>query len=139
MCPVTERTLFLLPHLIRCTHRAPRQQWDLLSQCKNRILELMWSPTVNSGMKLSAVKFIQKVVLVQTRGVSDPRVCVAFVVVMLALTHTTYWSPPPQLQNKNDPNIASVSADHPFISASPLEAEGMKLLESVITMLYTSQ
>ena len=46
---------------------------------------------------------------------------------------------PPQLQNKNDPNIANVSADHPFISATPLEAEGMKLLESVITMLYTSQ
>lgn len=44
-----------------------------------------------------------------------------------------------QLQNKYDPNIANVSADHPFISATPLEAEGMKLLESVITMLYTSQ
>ncbi|KAL4063109.1 Symplekin tight junction protein C terminal-domain-containing protein [Scleroderma yunnanense] len=99
-----------------CMHRTPRQQWDLLSQCKSRILELVWSPTANSGVKLSAVKFMQKVILVQTRGVSDPR-----------------------LQNKNDPNIANVSADHPFISASPLEAEGMKLLESVITMLYTSQ
>ncbi|KIM53908.1 hypothetical protein SCLCIDRAFT_1222437 [Scleroderma citrinum Foug A] len=99
-----------------CIHRTPRQQWDLLSQCKSRILELMWSPTANSGLKLSAVKFMQKVVLVQSRGVSDPR-----------------------LQNKNDPNIANVSADHPFISATPLEAEGMKLLESVITMLYTSQ
>ncbi|KAI6044311.1 Symplekin tight junction protein C terminal-domain-containing protein [Pisolithus marmoratus] len=69
-----------------------------------------------TGVKLSAIKFMQKVILLQTRGVSDPR-----------------------LQNKNDPNIAIVPVDHPFISASALEAEGMKLLESVITMLYTSQ
>jgi len=44
-----------------------------------------------------------------------------------------------QLQNKNDPNISFVPADHPFISASILEAEGIKLLENIITILYTSQ
>jgi symplekin len=44
-----------------------------------------------------------------------------------------------QLQNKNDPSIANVPADHPFMSAAALEAEGMKLLENVITILYTSQ
>lgn len=30
-------------------------------------------------------------------------------------------------------------SDHPFISVANLEAEGLKLLESVITILYTSQ
>ncbi|KIJ65684.1 hypothetical protein HYDPIDRAFT_131045 [Hydnomerulius pinastri MD-312] len=99
-----------------CTNRTLRQQWDLLCQCKSRILELIGIPNANSGVKLSAVKFMQRVILLQTRGISDPR-----------------------LQNKNDPNIANIPADHPFMSAAALEAEGMKLLESVITILYTSQ
>ncbi|KAI6016044.1 Symplekin tight junction protein C terminal-domain-containing protein [Pisolithus microcarpus] len=109
-------TVYPLLFRILCSNRTQRQQWDLLSQCKTRILDFARSPTTNTGVKLSAVKFVQKVILLQTRGISDPR-----------------------LQNKNDPNIANVPVDHPFISASALEAEGMKLLESVITMLYTSQ
>ncbi|KAG0709256.1 Symplekin tight junction protein C terminal-domain-containing protein [Suillus ampliporus] len=99
-----------------CTNRTLRQQWDVLSQCKARILEFIWSPNASSGVKLSAIKFMQRIIIVQTRGISDPR-----------------------LQNKNDPNISNVPADHPFIPGPALEAEGMKLLESVITMLYTSQ
>ncbi|KAG6381608.1 hypothetical protein JVT61DRAFT_206 [Boletus reticuloceps] len=99
-----------------CTNRTHRQQWDTLSQAKSRILDFVASPTVNNGVKLSAVKFMQRVILLQTRGVPDPR-----------------------LQNKNDPSIANVPADHPFISAPALEAEGMKLLENIITLLYTSQ
>lgn len=46
---------------------------------------------------------------------------------------------PHQLQNKNDPNLTMCPTDHPFISVSALEAEGLKLLEGVITMLYTSR
>ncbi|KAG1760128.1 Symplekin tight junction protein C terminal-domain-containing protein [Suillus occidentalis] len=98
------------------TNRTLRQQWDVLSQCKARILEFVWSPTVSTGVKVSAIKFMQRIIIVQTRGISDPR-----------------------LQNKNDPNISNVPADHPFLPGPALEAEGMKLLESVITMLYTSQ
>jgi Symplekin/PTA1 N-terminal len=59
---------------VRCTNRNQRSAWDTLVQCKTRILELVWSPTVSIGVKLSAVKFMQRVILVQTRGVSDPRV-----------------------------------------------------------------
>ena len=44
----------------------------------------------------------------------------------------------PQLQNKNDPNLAMCPSDHPFISLQALEAEGLKLLEGIITMLYTN-
>ena len=44
-----------------------------------------------------------------------------------------------QLQNKNDPNLSFCPADHPFIQAAKLESEGQKLLEGVITLLYTSQ
>lgn len=44
---------------------------------KARILDFVNSPTVPVGVKLSAIKFMQKVILVQTRGVSDPRVSLA--------------------------------------------------------------
>ncbi|KAH7914854.1 Symplekin tight junction protein C terminal-domain-containing protein [Hygrophoropsis aurantiaca] len=109
-------TVYPLLFRLLCTNRTLRQQWDVLSQCKARILDLVSAPGVNNGIKLSSVKFMQRVILVQTRGISDPR-----------------------LQNKNDPNISAVPADHPFISAQALEAEGMKLLEGVVTMLYTNQ
>lgn len=58
----------------RCTNRQHRTTWDSLTACKTRILELVWSPTVSLGVKLAALKFMQRVILVQTRGVSDPRV-----------------------------------------------------------------
>jgi hypothetical protein len=31
---------------------------------------------MNEGVKLSAIKFVQRVILVQTRGVQDPRVVI---------------------------------------------------------------
>jgi hypothetical protein len=58
----------------RTTNRTLRQQWDVLSQCKARILEFVWSPTVSTGVKVSAIKFMQRIIIVQTRGISDPRV-----------------------------------------------------------------
>ncbi|EGN96587.1 hypothetical protein SERLA73DRAFT_111193 [Serpula lacrymans var. lacrymans S7.3] len=109
-------TVYPLLFRMLCSNRTNRQPWDSLSQCKARILEFVWAPKANNGIRISSLKFMQRVIIVQTRGVSDPR-----------------------LQNKNDPNISSVPADHPFMSGPALEAEGMKLLESVITMLYTSQ
>ncbi|KAF9005927.1 Symplekin tight junction protein C terminal-domain-containing protein [Cyathus striatus] len=99
-----------------CTNRSNPSAWNTLATCKSRIIELVWSPVVNTGVRLSAMKFVQRVILVQTRGISDPR-----------------------LQNKNDPNIASCPVDHPFISVSKLEAEGQKLLEGLIAILYSSQ
>jgi symplekin len=60
--------------LCRCTNRANSTPWTTLSSCKARITELVWAPNVHVGIKLSALKFLQRVVLVQTRGVSDPRV-----------------------------------------------------------------
>lgn len=44
-----------------------------------------------------------------------------------------------QLQKKEDPNVAMCPSDHPFINVSALEAEGLKLLENIITILFTSQ
>lgn len=62
--------------ILRCTNRTNHTAWNTLSTCKNRIIEFVWSPTVSVGVKLSAMKFVQRVILVQTRGISDPRVAV---------------------------------------------------------------
>ncbi|KAI0050978.1 hypothetical protein FA95DRAFT_1555019 [Auriscalpium vulgare] len=99
-----------------CTNRNARQLWDTLAQAKNRILELVWAPNVNTGVRLAAIKFLQRVLLVQTRGVADPR-----------------------LQRDNDPNLAMVPGDHPFIPTVTLEQEGIKLMEGLIRLLYSSQ
>ncbi|KAJ7504498.1 Symplekin tight junction protein C terminal-domain-containing protein [Mycena galericulata] len=99
-----------------CTNHSNPAAWNTLSTCKDRILEFVWAPSTNNGVRFSSIKFLQRVILVQTRGISDPR-----------------------LQNKNDPNISFCPADHPFISVPKLEAEGQKLLEAVIALLYTSQ
>jgi symplekin len=99
-----------------CTNRNERPQWDTLSRAKSRIIELMWAPNTQAGVQFAAVKFLQKVILVQSRGIADPR-----------------------LQNKNDPNLALVPGDHPFINAAALEAEGVTLLQRLITDLYTKQ
>ncbi|OBZ73776.1 Symplekin [Grifola frondosa] len=95
-------TVYALLFRMLCANRNMRQQWDVLNHAKSRILEFVWSPHTSNGVKLSAVKFMQR------------------------------------LQNKNDPNLSMCPTDHPFISVPALEAEGLKLLEGVITILYTS-
>ncbi|KAG5652626.1 hypothetical protein H0H81_004355 [Sphagnurus paluster] len=112
----TLTTVYPLLFRFLCTNRNNHAAWNILATCKARIIEFVWSPTTPLGVKLSAMKFAQKVILVQTRGVSDPR-----------------------LQNKNDPNLAFCPADHPFIPVPQLENEGKKLLEGLITTLYSSQ
>ncbi|KAJ7281804.1 Symplekin tight junction protein C terminal-domain-containing protein [Mycena rebaudengoi] len=109
-------TVYPLLFRLLCTNHSNPAAWNTLSSCKARILEFVWSPVASNGVRFSAMKFLQRVILLQTRGISDPR-----------------------LQNKNDPNISFCPADHPFISIPKLEAEGQKLLEAVVSILYTSQ
>ncbi|KAI0629295.1 Symplekin tight junction protein C terminal-domain-containing protein [Trametes polyzona] len=108
-------TVYALLFRSLCTNRSNRRPWDVLTQLKARIIELVWAPHTNGGVRLAALKFMQRVILVQTRGVNDPR-----------------------LQNKDDPNLAMCPTDHPFIPVQALETEGMKLLEGIVKLLYTS-
>jgi symplekin len=57
-----------------CTSKNERPQWDTLTRAKNRIIELMWAPDTQAGVQFAAVKFLQRVILVQSRGIADPRV-----------------------------------------------------------------
>ncbi|KAJ7865668.1 hypothetical protein B0H13DRAFT_2670840, partial [Mycena leptocephala] len=109
-------TVYPLLFRLLCTNHSNPAAWATLSACKDRILGFVWAPSTSNGVRFSSIKFLQRVILLQTRGISDPR-----------------------LQNKNDPNISLCPANHPFISAPKLEAEGQKLLDAVIALLYQSQ
>lgn len=60
----------------RCINRNPVTQWDTLTRVKKRIVELLEkpTPTTSMGVREAALKFVHRVIQVQTRGVSDPRV-----------------------------------------------------------------
>lgn len=60
--------------LFSCSNRSLPQSWETLSKAKAQILDFVTSPHTSTGVKLAALKFMQRVILVQTRGVSDPRV-----------------------------------------------------------------
>ncbi|ETW78990.1 hypothetical protein HETIRDRAFT_460016 [Heterobasidion irregulare TC 32-1] len=109
-------TIYPLLFRFFCTNRNNRHHWDILTHSKTRILEFVWASGVHAGVRLAAVKFMQRVILVQTRGIADPRV----------------------LQNKNDPNLSMCPTDHPFIPVAQLEAEASRLIEAVITTLFTN-
>ncbi|KZT65655.1 hypothetical protein DAEQUDRAFT_696939 [Daedalea quercina L-15889] len=108
-------TVYPLLFRMLCTNRNARDLWLALSQAKARILEFVWAPNVNHGIEFAAIKFMQRAILVQTRGISDPR-----------------------LQKQNDPNLAMLPSDHSFMSVTSLEAEGVELLKGIFTILYTS-
>ena len=59
---------------LRCSNRNYRQQWDVLNAAKGRILEMVFAQHSSAGVRIAAIKFMQRVILVQTRGVTDPRV-----------------------------------------------------------------
>ena len=64
----------VIHHIPRCTNRNNHASWNTLVACKTRIIEFLWSPTAAVGIKICAIKFVHRVILLQTRGVSDPRV-----------------------------------------------------------------
>ncbi|KZV93110.1 hypothetical protein EXIGLDRAFT_674317 [Exidia glandulosa HHB12029] len=97
-----------------CINRNPIAQWDTLTRAKKQIVDLLESATP-LGVKEAALKFVHRVIQVQTRGVSDPR-----------------------LQNTADPNLTSCPSNHPFINAGALEAEGNTLIQLVLTLLFSS-
>ncbi|KAJ7583294.1 Symplekin tight junction protein C terminal-domain-containing protein [Mycena floridula] len=107
-------SIYPLLFLHMCKVTSNPSAWEKLSACKSRILEFVWS-VKPMGTRLAALKFLQRVILVQTRGISDPR-----------------------LQNRNDPNISICPGDHPFINVAMLENDGQKLFQEARKLLYSS-
>ncbi|KAG8889606.1 hypothetical protein FRB98_003668 [Tulasnella sp. 332] len=109
------------PHLFRylCENRHNSSAWDVMSRAKERILSMVDSPRAPIGVQVAAIKFMQRVILVQSRGVSDPRVVA--------------------LQNKADPNVGICPPNHPFMNVRQLEEEGTARLSQMVGMLYSCQ
>ncbi|KAF8317119.1 hypothetical protein DL93DRAFT_2134523 [Clavulina sp. PMI_390] len=114
-----------------CLSRPPsRGAWDLLSSSKRRILEFIddvnadvpnpGAPAYNSnerlGVRIAAIKFAQRVILVQTRPAQQD----------------------PRLQRPTDPNLTICPPNVPFIKAEALDAEGNMVLMQLMTTLYKS-
>ncbi|KAG9035999.1 hypothetical protein FRB95_009999 [Tulasnella sp. JGI-2019a] len=106
------------PHLFRylCDNRHNSSAWEVMCRAKDRILALVGSSRAPMGVQLAAIKFMQRIILVQSRGISDPR-----------------------LQNKSDPNVSMCPPNHPFMNARQLEEEGTARLQQMVGMLYNSQ
>ncbi|CDZ97637.1 mRNA cleavage and polyadenylation factor II complex, subunit PTA1 [Phaffia rhodozyma] len=118
----------LFPYM--CNNKTNIHLWNTLTTSRIKITE--WAtygqfssdggnqpiplPPMTKGIRIQAIKFLQRVVLVQSR-----------------ITGTD-----PRLNNSRlDPNIAMVPPDHPFIQVRDLEQEGVKLIEFILTTMYT--
>jgi symplekin len=101
--------------------------WQLMSAIKTNILRRM--DAAPPGVRICCVKFLQQVVLVQTPGVVDPRVCLAHP----SNIHASYLS---QRPDHNDISLALVPRDHPLIPYATLEAEGHGLLDRLLDIIH---
>ncbi|KAK4053378.1 hypothetical protein OIV83_001542 [Microbotryomycetes sp. JL201] len=87
--------------------------WTAANNAKTTAVQL-WR-TGSLGSKLSAIKVVQRIIQTHTRGTADPR-----------------------LQRNAEPNLSMVRPDHPFMRINLLEDEASKLMEELITSLFTS-
>lgn len=96
---------------------------------KSSILRRM--DTAPAGVRICCVKFVQRVVQVQTPGlISDPRVRSHNFVATKAHLLTR-----PQRPEQNEASLALVPRDHPIIPPSNLEAEASGLLDRLLSVL----
>lgn len=101
-----------------------------MSAIKSSILRRMDSAT--TGVKLCCVKFVQRVVQVQTAGmIADPRVREN----PMPLTTLVSWLTLPQRPDQNEISLALVPRDHPLIPYANLEAEASGLLDRLLDVI----
>ena len=88
---------------------------------------------MRAGVHIAAVKFLQRIVLVQMLGVSHPRVRLPRLARALAdVVHSSRT-------RATRTSISFCAADHLFLAGAVLEVEGKQLLDAIATLLYTSQ
>lgn len=127
-----------------CANKTNTLLWGTLTGLRDRILR--WAVDgvddrgvrAPRGVRLSAIKFLQRVVLVQTKGGNDPRVRAPAATPFLchsALTPAPTFRPPLQVF---DPNLSSIPGDHPFLPVQQLEAQSLQLLEFLLRTMYAS-
>jgi symplekin len=102
--------------------------WQVMSSIKSSILRRMDRAT--PGVRICCVKFLQQVVLVQTPGIVDPRVCTTQPPTRI---HRAYAI---QRPDGSDISLALVPRDHPVIPYASLEAEGHGLLDRLLDIIH---
>ncbi|KAI5829617.1 hypothetical protein K523DRAFT_416599 [Schizophyllum commune Tattone D] len=113
-----------------CITRSNPAAWETMTSAKSRILDIVRTPEgiLPSGVRLAAIKFAQRAVILQSRGTSsnapaDPR-------------------RRQQQAASADPSDASLvlcPTNHPFISAPKLEQEGARMAEFLLGMLFQTR
>ncbi|KAK9468975.1 hypothetical protein V1512DRAFT_220667 [Lipomyces arxii] len=97
-----------------CENEDDTEVYKKLSGIKSRILQL-WD-SGSEGVRLGCIKFVQRVIAVQTPGTKDPR-----------------------LADSADVSLTTVPLNHPLIPHSALEAEAQGLLDRLLSVLYESK
>lgn len=107
-------------------HPEDAKSWETMTAIKQDILRKMDS--FQSSVKICCVKFLQRVVQVQTPGlISDPRVSLRRVSSPKHLgTHTI------QRPEQNETSLAIVPRAHPVLAIPNLEAEASGLLDRLL-------
>ena len=125
--PSTSLLLFKERCLTFCDCRISRpeqQEWQDMSAIKLRILQRMDSAPL--PVRICCIKFIQKVVHVETPGIiADPRV--PFPILSYFVTSDSFQRP-----DQNETSIALVPRNHPLLVVPNLEAEASGLLDRLL-------
>lgn len=94
-----------------CSNRNDADTWNKMVAIKSKILSL-WD-VAPIGVRICCIKFVQRVILVQSRGVTDPR-----------------------LVDRSETSLATVPANHPLLSLPSLDAEAQGLLDRLLSILH---
>ncbi|RPB02356.1 hypothetical protein L873DRAFT_1826757 [Choiromyces venosus 120613-1] len=93
-----------------CNNREDAATWKKMDVLKSKILNL-WD-TGPVGVRLCCIKFVQRVILVQSRGATDPR-----------------------LADRSEISLSMVPTNHPILSLPALDAEAQGLLDRLLSVL----
>lgn len=105
--------------------------WLKMVAMKSNILKRM--DTAPAGVRVCCIKFIQKVVLVQTPGlISDPRV--RNQAIRPEMLENSLIDGTEQRPEQNELSLSLVPRDHPLIPPPKLEAEAFGLLDRLLAV-----
>jgi len=111
--------------------------WQKMAAIKSNILRRM--DTAPAGVRICCIKFIQRVVQVQTPGlIADPRVRRnVLYYAQLDWVHPCLTGL--QRPEQNELSLSLVPRDHPLIPPPTLEAEAIGLLDRALSVFQESE
>ncbi|KAK6540997.1 hypothetical protein TWF694_008378 [Orbilia ellipsospora] len=92
-----------------CNNKTEAAAWQKMVSIKSKILSMLDSAA--EGVRLACIKFVQRIILVQTPGASDPR-----------------------LVDKSEVSLTIVPLNHPILNIHALEAEAHGLLDRLLNV-----